>query len=131
MCVYLQSKRRDKMNAWICAPAIDSVFFFLRYVNSLFQSGNLFLYIPQPVFAYNKHSGKKRESEEARERERETKHHHASSGFSSGIPWKALSRAPVFSLRVFSGITWMLPWLFDVRVDDGPLVRRHWNESFD
>ena len=29
--VYVQSKRRDKMNAWICALAIGSVsFFFLR-----------------------------------------------------------------------------------------------------
>ena len=30
MCVHVRDKRREKMNAWICAPAIDSVsvFFF-------------------------------------------------------------------------------------------------------
>ena len=62
MCVYEQSKRPDKINVWICAPAIDSVSVFFgvchfpsRYKNyrfrfyfsdGLFRSGN---FLPLPV----------------------------------------------------------------------------------
>ena len=61
MCVYVQSKRRDKINAWICAPAIDSVsvFFFLTAIfrpfqfyfsDGLFQSGNFSLPFSDFIF---------------------------------------------------------------------------------